>query len=169
MTLIDVFYQGEDLDDVQHMDADPDTTVAQLKSLLHAKHGCDETSHLFLEEEDDPLENEVIISDLVCSGGLKLHFHRQRRVDVTVAFNGEEGSKRFSPAATVARVKRWAAKRKFEMSKEEAGEHVLQLSGTHERPNPGTHIGSLRMAGCHALAFDLVPDQRVNGHPREIL
>ena len=55
------------------------------------------------------------------------------------------------------------------MSKEEAGEHVLQISGTHERPNPGTHIGALRMVGCHTLAFDLVPDQRVNGHAGVVL
>jgi hypothetical protein len=164
MTLIDVFYQGEDLDEVQHLEADPTTTVATLKPLLHAKHGCDENSFLFLEDEDEPLDDTVAIASLVCSGGLKLHFHRQRHVDVTVVFNGEEVSKRFSPAATVARVKRWAAKRRFEMSKEEAGEHVLQISGTHERPNPGTHIGALRLKGCHTLGFDLVPDQRVNGH-----
>ena len=110
MTFIDVFYQGEDLGEVQHLEADPTTTVAALKPLLHAKHRCDENSLLFLEDEDEPLDDAVAISSLVCSGGLKLHFHRQRRLDVTVVFNGEEVSKRFSPAATVARVKRWAAK-----------------------------------------------------------
>ena len=63
----------------------------------------------------------------------------------------------------MARVKRWAAERKFGMSDEEAGEHVLQIAGTHERPAPGTHIGTLANRQSCTLAFDLVADERVNG------
>ena len=29
------------------------------------------------------------------------------------------------------------------MTDEEAGEHVLQIAGTQDRPAPGTHIGTL--------------------------
>ncbi len=113
---------------------------------------------------EDPIEDDASLSDFGAAAGLKLHFHRQRRVEVCVSFNGEEVSRRFAPSATVNRVKRWAARRKFDMTKEEAGEHVLQISGTHERPNPGTHIGTLLTTACKKIDFDLVPDQRINGY-----
>ena len=49
------------------------------------------------------------------------------------------------------------------MSEDEAGEHVLQIEGAHERPAPGTHIGVLTNDNADSLSFDLVPDERVNG------
>jgi len=49
------------------------------------------------------------------------------------------------------------------MTDEDAGEHVLQVAGSHDRPAPGTHIGALTDGKVCGLAFDLVPDQRVNG------
>jgi hypothetical protein len=52
---------------------------------------------------------------------------------------------------------------KFGMSEEEAGEHVLQIAGTHNRPAPGTHIGALVSHGQCRIAFNLVPEERVNG------
>jgi hypothetical protein len=59
-------------------------------------------------------------------------------------------------------VKHWATEG-FGMSPEDAGEHVLQLTGTAERPSPGTHLGVLaHCPECH-VRFDLVPNERVNG------
>src|SRR3546814_12480369 len=80
---------------------------------------------------------------------------------VAVTYNGETIDRKFAPGATIARVKRWAAERKFGMTEEEAGEHVLQIAGTHERPAPGTHIGVLPNRKTYGLAFDLVTDERV--------
>jgi len=88
---------------------------------------------------------------------------RSAAAALTVTFNGESVERRFPPSATVARVKRWAAEKKFGMSEDEAGEHVLQIASTHDRPAPGTHIGSLTESKICNLAFDLVPDERVNG------
>lgn len=164
MPLHDVFYQGEDLDEIQHVELDSACTIAEFKKLICQKHGGKGELLVFLEDSEDPIEDDVCVSGLSRLPGFKLHFHRCRRVDVCVSFNGEEVSKRFPPSATVTRVKRWAAQRKFDMTKEEAGEHVLQVSGSHERPHPGTHIGALANGGCTKLAFDLVPDQRINGH-----
>jgi hypothetical protein len=65
----------------------------------------------------------------------------------------------------VGRVKQWAAVHKFHMSEAEAGEHVLQIAGTHDRPAPSTHIGTLTAYPECRLHFSLVPDQRVNGYP----
>ena len=49
-----------------------------------------------------------------------------------------------------------------------AGEHVLQIAGTHDRPSPSTHVGVLVHCPDCQIAFDLVPDQRVNGSCGEV-
>ena len=49
------------------------------------------------------------------------------------------------------------------MSAEDAGEHLLQIVGTQDRPAHGVHLGALVVSPDCKIAFDLVPDQRVNG------
>lgn len=165
MTSIDVFYQGEGIGEIAHIELDPDATFTILKTRLIEKHGVAHDALLFLEDEDEPLNEAMLVKDHGTRKGLKVHVHRCRHVEVTVTFNGETVERSFSPSATVARVKRWAAENKFGMSEEEAGEHVLQIAGTHDRPAPGTHIGALTDGKVCGLAFDLVPDERVNGAP----
>ncbi len=163
MKSIDLFYQGEGIGEIAHIELDADATFAILKARLVEKHGVAHDVLLFLEEEDEPLDEATLIGDRATANGMKVHIHRCRHVEVTVTFNGETVKRRFSPSATVARVKHWAAEDKFGMSDEEAGEHVLQIAGTHDRPAPGTHIGALTDGKVCGLAFDLVPDERVNG------
>lgn len=163
MKSIDLFYQGEGLGEIAHLELDPELTFAKLKSLLAEKHGVPLNAMLFLEDQDEPCDESALVREHASAQGLKIHAHRCRHIEVAVSFNGETVDHRFPPSATVARVKRWAAERKFGMSDDEAGEHVLQISGTHDRPAPGTHIGSLTDGKVCGLAFDLVPDERVNG------
>jgi hypothetical protein len=163
MKSIDLFYQGEGVGEISHIELEPTATFATLKACLAEKHGVSRDALLFLEDEDEPMGEAVLLKDRATAKGLKVHVHRCRHIEVTVTFNGKTAERRFSPSATVARVKRWAAEHEFGMSEEETGEHVLQLAGTHERPAPGTHIGSLSDGKICALAFDLVPDERVNG------
>lgn len=163
MTSIDLFYQGEGIGEIAHIELEPEATFAILKARLVEKHGVLQGSFMFLEDEDEPLDEALLVKDRATAKGLKVHIHRCRHVEVTVTFNGETVERRFSPSATVARVKRWAAEHKFGMSEEEAGEHVLQSAGTHDRPAPGTHIGALTDGKVCGLGFDLVPDERVNG------
>lgn len=163
MKTIDLFYQGEGVTEIEHLEIEPDSTFADIKARLIAKHGCAHDALLFLEDEDDPLDDAVKVKERDTGKGLKLHLNRCRQIAVSVCYNGETIDRKFAPGATVARVKRWAAERKFGMSDEEAGEHVLQIAGTHERPAPGTHIGTLANRQSCTLAFDLVADERVNG------
>jgi hypothetical protein len=169
MTAIDLFYQGEGLREIEHIEVEPDATFATIKTRLREKHGFAIETFLFIEDDDEPVEEAVCVAERAGQTGLKAHLHRCHHIDVTVTFNGETVGHHFSPATTVARVKRWAAEHKFGMTPEEAGEHVLQIAGTHTRPSPGTHIGAL-VEGCFCkLAFDLVPDHRVNGAPEQAL
>ncbi len=163
MKSIDLFYQGEGLGEVAHIELESDVTFAFFKAIVVEKHGLSPDVMIFVEDDDEPIDEAILLKERASSKGLKVHFHRCRHVEVTVTFNQEMVKDRFSPSATVARVKRWAAEKKFGMSDEEAGEHVLQIAGTHDRPTPGLHIGSLIDGKTCGLAFDLVPDERVNG------
>jgi len=163
MTSIDVFYQGEGLCDVEHIEVGSDHSFGDIKALIIEKHGLGTDVLVFLEDCDEPLDEAQTVREHAGAAGVKAHLHRCRHIEVAVTFNGETVHHRFGPGTTVARVKRWAAEHKFGMSPEEAGEHVLQIAGTHERPAPGTHVGALTACPNCRLAFDLVPDQRVNG------
>lgn len=162
-TYIDVFYQGEGIQEIEHLEISPDHTFASLKATLTEKHGLASETLIFLEDSDDPMDEVLLVSGHAGQVGLKVHAHRCRHVEVSVMFNNEKAHHRFGPGTTVARVKRWAAEHKFKMSPEEASEHVLQIKGTHNRPAPGTHLGTLATCPKCEVAFDLVPDQRING------
>lgn len=163
MKSVDLFYQAEGVAEIAHIEVEPDATFAMLKARLTQIHGLPDEALLFLEDDQEPVNDAIRIEERATEKGLKAHVHRCRHIDVTVTFNGETVEHRFSPSTTIARVKKWAAEQKFGMSEDEAGEHVLQIAGTHKRPAPGTHIGSLTDGKVCALAFDLVPDERVNG------
>lgn len=161
--LIDLFYQGEGLTELQHIEIDSGSTFTSIKALLVEKHGFPIDVEIFIEDNEEPPSETAVAREHADVKGLKVHLHRCKKVVVPVTFNGKTVEKKFPPSATIARVKYWAAVKEFGMSKEEAGEHVLQIAGTHERPAPGTHIGTLTSGAVCAVAFHLVPDERVNG------
>lgn len=164
MSVIDVFYQGEGIREIEHIEVDAEHTFAALKAVLAEKHGLEGELFVFVEDGAEPIDEIVFVREHGGGCGIKVHVHRCRHVEVSVSFNGQPVHHRFSPGTTVARVKRWAAEHKFGMSPEEAGEHVLQLAGSHDRPAPGTHLGALVACPHCSIAFRLVPNERVNGH-----
>src|SRR5262245_44266259 len=117
MTTIDVFYQGEGVAEIGHVEVDAEQTFAGLKALLSTKHGLAGDILIFLENGDEPIAELLVVREHAGAHGLKVHVHRCRHVEVAVTFNGETVHHRFGPGATVARVKRWAAEHKFGMSK----------------------------------------------------
>ena len=163
MKSIDLFCQGEGVGEIVYIELAPDATFAVLKSLLTEKYRIGDDALLFIEDEDAPIDESVLVKDRATATGLKVHIHRCHHLKVTVMYNGKTVECHFPPSATIARVKRWAAEKEFGMSEEDAGEHVLQIAGTHDRPAPGTHIGALTNDKTDRLSFDLVADERVNG------
>ena len=159
MKPIDIFFQGDHSREIDLTEAHLAETLAELKARLVRDHGVAAEAFIFIEDEDEPLGEDLII-EIVVAGGPKLHFNRCREIEVTVAFAGHKHHRAFAPSATVGRVKDWAAKA-FGMTPEDAGEHLLQIAGTHDRPAPNTHIGSISKEKCK-IAFDLVADERVN-------
>ena len=163
MTSIDVFYQGEGIREIAHFEANPDQTFAAIKIAIIEKHGLDKETLIYLEDRDEPMDERSLIGDRAGQSAIKAHLHRCRHVAVAIIFNGETVHHRFGPSTTVERVKTWVAEKKFGMTPQEAGEHVLQIAGTKDRPDPGTHLGTIASCPACKVAFDLVPNERING------
>ena len=163
MATLDLFYQCEGSREIQHVEVEDDATFATVKAKLIDKHYLTADVCIFLEDKDDPLDEDGKVSDFVKGTDIKVHLHRCCLVKVSVTFNGRTVERNFGPSATIARVKCWAAEKEFGMEPKDAGEYALQIAGTHERPTPGTHIGTLVDYPDCSQAFDLAPDERVNG------
>ena len=165
MQAIDVFYQGEGIGEIEHFEAEPDLSFAAVKAILIEKHRLGDDVLIFLEDEDEPVDEARAVGDHAGPRGVKSHVHRCRHIEVEVTYNGETVHHRFGPGTTIARVKRWAAEKEFGLGPDEAAEYVLQLAGSHDRPAPGVHLGALARCPHCRVAFDLVPDHRINGWP----
>jgi hypothetical protein len=165
MTSLSIYVQAEDSNKIEILEIDD---AAPAEALIKAAkergllEGDESDVLIFLEEQEEPL---VHGKAFVSQGGKakdRVILHRCRRVDVSVTFNARQLERRFNPAATMARVKRWFVK-EIGMSPVDASEHVLQLAGTTERPDPDTHIGTLVGKGTCSVSFTLVPRKRVEG------
>jgi hypothetical protein len=163
MLKINVFLQGEGGKDVMRLQLEPKATVLDVKRTC-APHGiqADGDAVVFLEDQDEPLGDAVTIESLVGKHGVRLHVHRCRRVAVKVAYSGRVVEHVFGPSRTVGAVKKWATK-ELGIPKEDAAELILQVAGTHEQPDVDVHIGTLTTRPACALAFDLVPNPRIQG------
>lgn len=169
MKTIDVLLQTYSLADIAVLEAKPSDTLAEIVSKIDLP-GDKDGRHLFLEDIDGAIDGHAVIEELLplppdddAIGPLRIHVSHCRHVEVSVRFNGEVEKRRFTPSATVERVKRWAARRAFHLSPRDAAEHVLQIKGTTTRPDRDVHVGTLTNGCTCAVAFDLVPHQRVEG------
>jgi len=162
MKTIDIFYQGEGIASLQHIEFEGQRSFAELLAAIAKQHGLDGAA-LFLEDEDEPVDERELIGTKAGRSGVKVHVHRCREVRVTVNFKEKSVHDNVRPGKTVGKIKHWAAVRKFGMSEEEASHHHLQLAGTTDQPDTGTHVGALVTKGTCAVEFDLVPTPRVNG------
>ena len=116
---------------------------------------------VFAEGHDDPLDDKHPLTAQGVSNKQRLCLHRCKKIHVTVDFVGDSKQHPFSPVTTMADVKAWFVD-KIKMSPADATEHVLQVSGTTERPTPDTMIGSLKSVDCK-IELSLVPLKRVEG------
>ena len=165
MNAIQILLQGECIPDIQVVELGIDDTVKDLLEAA-AKFRSDEIEGEFLafvEGGDEPIADGNKLPENKDRQPVPIHVHRCRRVVVTVTFNGQNKGHEFSPAKTVADVKKFAAIREFGMKPADAAEHVLQFAGTAERPEPETHVGALVSCPDCRIAFDLVPHKRVEG------
>lgn len=116
---------------------------------------------VFVEGSEEPLDEKLSLASQKVGPKQRLCIHRCKKIHVTAHFADETKQHPFAPSATVAEVKTWFVD-KIKMSPADATEHVLQITGTTDRPGPDTMIGSLKTVDC-AIEFSLVPIKRVEG------
>lgn len=164
MTKIEILLQGEGIADIELVELDEGAGPAEILAIaLERRQGGETGDYLvFVEDQEEPLAPGHQLHRHPHGEPHRVHVHRCRNVAVTVTFNGRPETRDFAPSRTVAAVKAWAAKA-FHMDPRDAAEHVLQLAGTADRPEPDTHLGSLVRHGHCEVRFDLVPLKRVEG------
>ena len=162
---IELFLQGEGIRDIVLIQVSKGGRVGDVLAAARAAGlSVAEGVALSLEDEESAMDLEALIGSTSIRHRSRVHVHRCRKVAVTVSFNGVQKAETFPSAATMKRVKQWAVGKKgFEMSDVDAAEHVLQLSGSSERPDEDIHIGTLVQAPHCSVSFDLVPKVRVEG------
>lgn len=144
-------------------------TVGEALVALGAKDIGQDGQWVFAEDRDESVDLHTPVQTLVSHKGegdaavLRLHQGRCKRVTVNVSFNGITKSRDLPPVTRVARVHQWATQKAFDMSPRDAAEHVLELVGGDDRPDPDTQIGTLTSCTLCSAAFDLVPFKRVEG------
>ena len=165
METIDIFYQGHGIREIEHIEIEPGHTVAVVRDDPHPEARLRSRHADLIEDVETPLEEQRLIVRAV----------RCRRQAPPAPLPPRRGGghlrRRDRASSLRARARPWRASRpgrpitKFGMTEEEAGEHVLQIAGTQDRPPPGTHIGTLTSCPACRVHFDLVPDERINGAP----
>ncbi len=155
-----IFYQKEDSRQVHTLEVPEHITLVEI--VRSVAGGVEVDLKVFEEDGDVVLTEEMLVEILRSKPHPKLHFHRHHELKVTVHFNGREITRTAPPAMTIHCLKQWADD-KFEIDAAHAPEHVLQLSGTTERPAGSTHLGTLTHKHQHHVSFDLVPNERFQG------
>lgn len=117
---------------------------------------------IFIDEQDAPVGHHEKLEDHGAVAGGRLHLVHCHQVEVRVYYMHLEACRPFPPGIHLKRVKEWAV-REFGLAQGDAVEHVLQIHGTTDRPNSATPLSTLLKGHGCAIAFDLVPDKRVEG------
>ena len=157
MQKVEVFIKRGGSHEVDHLKIDADTTVEELTQYLD-----DSEDILFFDEDaDDPLDHNHKIG---CHGhhARFIHRNRCRHVSVLVNYSGHQVEHSFGPGATLTRIQKWTEK-ELGICDEDAIELGLQITGSDEKPDPSTHVGSLVNCPDCKIEFDLVPTDRING------
>lgn len=163
--MIEIFIQGEEIDQITLIRVPRSATVHEV--ILKAKTECGMVARegeiiALIEDEDKEIVLDAKLIEVGIGHRHRLHFHRCRRVEVSVNFNGTTNKRPFSPSATVAKIKGWADD-EFGLKGVDATEHALQICGTNKRPDLDVHVGSLVQFPNCQICFDLVPKKRVEG------
>jgi hypothetical protein len=165
MEKIEVFMQMEGVKDIVLVHVPKSGSVRDLIGVAK-EHGPDLGEEglikVFIEDEDGAVELDLFLEEAGIKHRGHVHIHRCPHIEVSVNFNGRRVTDTFSPSATVARVKKWAAK-ELGMTEKDAAEHVLEVTGTRISLDEDIHIGTLVNHPECRISLDLRPKIRVEG------
>jgi hypothetical protein len=118
-------------------------------------------AYVFHEGNDKPLDEKHSLKAQGVGAKHRLILHHCRQIHADFRFVEKTKQHPFMASATVGAVKAWFVDA-LTMPEADASEHVLQLTGTKDRPGPDVMIGSLTTDQCR-VALSLVPIKRVEG------
>lgn len=159
MSKINISCHCENSDDIQHFEMDADAAFADVKERVIQASRLDSDALMFIDGTDSPVDENARVRDCTDGTDLKLCLHRCRDIAVTVTFRGKSVNRRFSPSATIARVKYETAARELGIGRGDIDEYSLRMLDTHRQPAPDTAIGTLTELGNCSITFELVPEQ----------
>jgi hypothetical protein len=164
---IEIFLQGEGLRDIKIVRVPKNGIVrdvlnAATTSGVTIPQAEGQDIIVLIEGSDRQVRLDARLEEEGIAHRHRLHFHRCKRVEVTVNFNGVAKTQSFPTSKIVAVVTEWADDQ-FGLKGVDATEHALQICGTSTRPDQDIAIGSLVHFPDCRLCFDLVPKKRVEG------
>lgn len=138
-------------------------TIGELKAALATLGvNIDAETFVFVEEAEQHLHGEPHQPAHGVKHGCRIHVSRCKRIRATVHYLDKSETRDFAPGARVRAVKAHAVE-VFHMAPKDAGEHVLQLCKSTDRPASDTPLHTLADHHTCAVCFDLVPEKRVEG------
>jgi hypothetical protein len=162
MSQLKLFLQFEGHRPVELIQVSEAAVIADVLAAAASLGAEVEDAFVFLEFEEAPLTHDKPLLGQGVRDKARVHVHRCKRIRVALNFPNEpETHHEFAPSATVAQVKAWYVD-KLKMPPVDATDHVLQLAGTKDRPDPDVQVGALVHGSCE-VSFTLVPIKRVEG------
>ena len=148
---IEIYLHGAGTTEEKIIKVPEDATVRDvLEAAKNAGLAVDADTIILVEDAEDELAGDARLCDQGVKNKHHLHYHRCRKVEVAVTFNGQVKSRKFAPSRKVKRVLKWAVEA-FELNGVDAENKELRVGGAS-----GTilqsqqHIGSFVHAPkCH--------------------
>lgn len=168
MKHIEIFLQGEGIKEVVLLKVHEEGFVRDIIEVAEAEGilvgGPKESFFVFSEEHDSELPLDTTFKKVGIHHRSLVHVHRCKSISVFVNFSGNTLEHSFPPATKIKRIHQWATgDQGFNMTRLDASEHALQISGTFIRPDEDIQLGSLVSSDNCTISFDLVPKKRVEG------
>lgn len=162
MTQLKLFLQFEGHRPVELIQVSEDAVLGDVLAAAAALGAEIDQAFVFAGDDENPLQTEMPLCKQGVHHKARVHVHRCKHIHVSLNYADQpERHHNFTPSTTVDRVRRWYVE-KLEMPALDATEHVLQLTGTTDRPEPDVQIGALAHGHC-GVGFSLVPIKRVEG------
>ncbi len=162
MTKLKLFMQIEGRRSIELIEVAEDAGPEAVLAAAAAFGLAIESAMVFAGEDEHPLHMGKPLHHQGVKNKHRVHVHRCKKIGVTLHYaDTPEAHRAFPPTATVTQVKHWYV-HELKMAPVDASEHVLQITGTNDRPDPYVQVGAL-VTSCCELAFSLVPVKRVEG------
>lgn len=138
-----VYFHGENHREPKFIDISPEISVEEIIVIYQREFGegsAVEEIELFVEDVDEPRPRHHRGEEAGIRHRGHIHFHRCKRIEVIIMYNGDDKTLSFPPSTTVKRIFLKAIEA-FRISEKDAGDYVLKLEdGTILQS--ADHIGS---------------------------